>query len=237
MGVSSLWSTVPSPAWRASSSKAGARRARPAATTSHWVVAGSGMARACSSRCDAVERQAAAVLEQRDHGRGALVVLRLAHPRWRRGGKHRAAQAAAQALQLIDLRLQGRHAGDAHQDRGLLALEIHPSVAARLGAGIAVLEGGMGDRDARGTGIVLAPRCGRGPCAALGRGVAAAGGGLARGTGVRLGRALSAASSLRPGPWPWSRSRPRRRCAAPAPAWSGWIQAPRSPAPGSPPPP
>ena len=50
MVVSSLYSTVPWAAWRASSSNAGARLGAACATTSHWVVAGSGMARACSKR-------------------------------------------------------------------------------------------------------------------------------------------------------------------------------------------
>jgi hypothetical protein len=52
---------------------------------------------------DAVKRQPTAVLEQRDHGRGALIVFRRAYPRRGFGGEHRAAQPAAQALQLIDL--------------------------------------------------------------------------------------------------------------------------------------
>ena len=140
-----------------------------------------------------MKRQAAAVFEQCDHGRGGFVVLRLAHPRWRRGGKHLAAQPAAQPLQLIDLRLQGRDPGDAHQDRGLLTLNVDPPGTPWFGAGIAVLEAGVRDRNAWGAGIV------RGAVAAmtltrlLGRGVPA-GRGLARaarvGSSVRRGGAL-----------------------------------------------
>jgi len=123
---------------------------------------------------DAMKRQAAAVLEQGDHGRGARIVFGRAHARRGRGGEHRPAQPTAQPLQRIDLRLQGRDPGDAHQERGLLALPIQSPVAARLGAGVAVLEGGVGDGDTRGPGIVLRP-------------VAAVALGLARGRGLGLG--------------------------------------------------
>jgi hypothetical protein len=106
---------------------------------------------------DAMKRQAAAVLEQGDHGRGARIVLRRAHARRGRGGEHRPTQPTAQPLQRVDLRLQGRDPGDAHQERGLLALQIQLPVAARLGAGVSGLEGGVGDGDTRGPGIVLRP--------------------------------------------------------------------------------
>jgi len=135
---------------------------------------------------DAVKRQAAAVFEERDHGRGARVVFVLAHPGRGGGGKHRPAQAATQALQGIDLRLQGRHAGDPHQDRGLLALDVDPSATVGFGTGVAVLEGGMGERDARGAGVVL----GAVASMALARGLALSvtcGGGRLRAPTARVG--------------------------------------------------
>ena len=188
--------------------------------------------------CDAMERQAAAVLEQRDHGRGARVVLRLAHPCRGVGGKHRPAQAATQALQLIDLRLQGRDPGDPHQDRGLLALQIHSPVAARLGAGVAVLEGGVGDGGTRGPGIVLCPVAAvalarlRAWCLAIGwRNV------RALGAGARLGRPCRRRLLFAQDASGGFGSRIRRRCAAPARVRFSSIRAPRSPAPGCPPPP
>ena len=119
------------------------------------MVEGQGDGQGLFQTLDTVKRQAAAVLEQGDHGRGGFVVFVLAHPRRGGGGKHRAAQPAAQPLKLIDLRLQGRDSGDAHQDRGLLALGVDPSATVGFGTGVAVLEGGMGERDARGAGVVL----------------------------------------------------------------------------------
>jgi len=106
---------------------------------------------------DAMKRQPAAVFQQGDHGGGGRVVFRRAHARGGVGRKHRAAQPTAQPLQGVDLRLQGRHAGDAHQDGGLLALDIDPAGATGLGTGVALLQGGVGNRDARGAGILVGP--------------------------------------------------------------------------------
>ena len=157
------------------------------------MVEGQGDGQGLFQTLDTVKRQAAAVLEQGDHGRGGFVVFVLAHPGRGVGGKHRPAQPAAQPLQLIDLRLQGRHAGDAHQDRGLLALDVDPSATVGFGTGVAVREGGMGERDARGAGVVLGAVAPVALARLLGRGVPA-GRGLARtarvGSSVARGVAL-----------------------------------------------
>ena len=87
---------------------------------------------------DAVERQTAAVFEERDHRRGAVVVLCLADA-WRGvGGKHGATQAATQPFEFVDLREQRRYAGYANQDRGLSSLPIDPTGTPVDGTRIAV---------------------------------------------------------------------------------------------------
>ena len=104
-----------------------------------------------------MERQTAAVLQERDHRRGGLVVFRLADPCWWLGREHRATESAAQPFQFIDLRRQGRHPGHANQQRRLSSLHVQATRTTRLGAAIAVLQAGMGDRDAWRAGIVLGP--------------------------------------------------------------------------------
>ena len=119
--VSSLCSTSPCAACRISSSNAGARLAATASTMSHWVEAGSGTPR---SPCRPSRRLNGSPLPYFNRPIMLPAVASyfvLAGPCGRVRGEDLAAQVAAQLLQLVHRRRQGRLPGDPHQHaRGLL---------------------------------------------------------------------------------------------------------------------
>ena len=165
-----------------------------------------------------MKRQAAAVLEQGDHGRGALVVLRGADPRWRLGGEHLAAQPAAQPLQRVDLRPEGAAPVTRTRTAGS-ALQVDLARPAPRGRDRRAA-GWRGGPGCRAPGVV------RGPVAAVARGAGARACRVARGparrrSGRRSGRAPSSGAA---GPSGWSRCAARRSGAAPAPGWWSGLQ-------------
>ena len=98
-----------------------------------------------------IKRHSAAVLEQRDHGGGGLVVFFRADAFRFRRGEHFAAQVAAQTIQLIHGGRQRSLSHDAHQrPRFFLRIDF-PFFTAR--AGIARVQFRMRNRDFLGAGV------------------------------------------------------------------------------------
>ena len=101
------------------------------------------------------KRDPTAVFEQRDHCAGAGVVLLGPHARRRRRREDRATQVAAEFLQCVHGRAEGRLADEAHEHRWL-AYHIDLAPVA-CGTGIPRVERRMRNPDPRGAGVRRGP--------------------------------------------------------------------------------